>query len=93
MEDMVDVQVVYILAGDDIYFFVPVFVQIKQRIKLLLLMACQFRKILQDDFGAHGRLNVVALVFHHLKHQLARAMQLSFYCSQRSFQFNGNFFV
>lgn len=93
MKNVIGVQVVDILAGNDIDFVVPVFIQIEQRIKLLLLMAGQVGEILQDKFGAHRELNMIALVLYHFKHQLAGTVQLRLYRSERSFQFNGNFFI
>ena len=70
MQNVVQVKVIDILAGDDVYFGVPIGVQIKKGVELHLLISGERRKICIDN-AHYNRDNFKAMELSRNKERMA----------------------
>src|SRR5690349_18031397 len=91
VKDVIDIQVIDILAGNHIDLVIPLFVELEKFPELNLLSFRKVRKVMKYQLRViqsnlkskiyNRPSNVIALILHHLEHQFACTVKLSFYRS------------
>ena len=91
MQHMIEIEIINILPGNHIDLVIPLFVELEKFPELNLLSFRKVRKVMKYQLRViqsnlkskiyNRQSNVIALILHHLEHQFACTVKLSFYRS------------